>query len=381
MPVVRRHRPQVGRASATAAASGTPSSPSRPPTSPPAPRSLAPSSPPRPITQVPIVVADPIPTGVAELDRVLGGGLVPGSVTLVGGEPGIGKSTLLLQVTAHSPAAGTGRCTSPPRSRPSRCATGPSASTPPATSCTSRPRRRLPHLLGHVDACRPELIVVDSVQTVHDPSCPPPPARSPQVRAVTSRLVRAAKERDLIVVLVGHVTKDGGLAGPASSSTWSTPSSPSRATDTTCCDCCGRPSIGSVPPRSWACSPSARPASTRSPTRPACSSPTGGPASRARSWCPPSRGVARCWSSCRRWWRAARRCTRIAAARASRAAASGCCSRCSTDGWGCGCSIATCTRWPSAARRSSSRAPTCPRSGGGLVGRGPRRRRRRGGLR
>jgi DNA repair protein RadA/Sms len=176
--------------------------------------SLAPSSPARPITDVPIVTSDPIPTGVAELDRVLCGGLVPGSVTLVGGEPGIGKSTLLLQVTAHLARTGhralyvsAEESAQQVRHRAERL--GAVCDGLFLASETS-----LPHLFGHIDACRPEVVVVDSVQTVHDPALPSAAGSVAQVRAVTSGLVRAAKERDLIVVLVGHVTKDGGLAGP-----------------------------------------------------------------------------------------------------------------------------------------------------------------------
>jgi DNA repair protein RadA/Sms len=175
---------------------------------------LAPASPARPISDVPALLADPLATGVAELDRVLGGGLVPGSVTLVGGEPGIGKSTLLLQVTAHLARGGhrtlyvsAEESAHQVRHRAERL----------GAVCDDlylAAETSLPHLLGHVDACRPELVVVDSVQTVHDPLLPSAAGSVAQVRAVTSALVRAAKERDLIVVLVGHVTKDGGLAGP-----------------------------------------------------------------------------------------------------------------------------------------------------------------------
>jgi DNA repair protein RadA/Sms len=175
---------------------------------------LAPSSPARPITDVPVVMSDPYPTGVAEFDRVLGGGLVPGSVTLVGGEPGIGKSTLLLQVSAHLARTGhralyvtAEESAHQVRHRAERL----------GAVCDElylAAETALPHLLGHTDALQPEVLIIDSVQTMHDPGLPSAAGSVAQVRAVASELVRVAKERDLIVVLVGHVTKDGALAGP-----------------------------------------------------------------------------------------------------------------------------------------------------------------------
>jgi DNA repair protein RadA/Sms len=155
------------------------------------------------------------PTGVAELDRVLGGGLVPGVVVLMAGEPGVGKSTLLLEV-AHRWAASSGT--------PALYVTGEES----AGQVRLRAERTanlhdglylaaesdLSAVLGHVDAVRPGLLVVDSVQTVQSGDAEGSPGGVTQVRAVTTGLIALAKERGLPVVLVGHVTKEGAIAGP-----------------------------------------------------------------------------------------------------------------------------------------------------------------------
>ena len=175
---------------------------------------LPPTSPPRPIGEVDPTEHSPRPTGVPELDRVLGGGLVPGSVSLLGGEPGIGKSTLVLQAAAEVAARGgivlylSGE-ESPQqvRLRAERLgALHPNLFIAAETS--------LPQVVGAIDAVRPELVIVDSVQTLLDPQLASTPGSVAQVRECTQRLVREAKTRGCAVVLVGHVTKDGALAGP-----------------------------------------------------------------------------------------------------------------------------------------------------------------------
>jgi DNA repair protein RadA/Sms len=153
-------------------------------------------------------------TGIGELDRVLGGGLVPGSVTLIGGEPGIGKSTLLLQAVAAL-ARGGARCllvtaeesTQQVRTRADRLnAVAPELYLVAETSVA--------HVLAHVDELGPDVLVVDSIQTVFDPDLGSAPGSVAQVRECAARLVREAKERGMTTILVGHVTKDGNLAGP-----------------------------------------------------------------------------------------------------------------------------------------------------------------------
>ena len=150
-------------------------------------------------------------TGIDELDRVLGGGLVPGSVTLLGGEPGIGKSTLLLQLLAKWPQRtlyiSAEESAQQVRLRAERLsAVQPELWLLPETS--------LPHILSAIDTVQPDLVVVDSIQAIADPALPSAPGSVVQVRGCAHRLVAEAKRCGLPIVMVGHVTKDGGLAGP-----------------------------------------------------------------------------------------------------------------------------------------------------------------------
>lgn len=167
-----------------------------------------------PIDEVAAHGAQARPTGVDELDRVLGGGLVPGAVVLLAGEPGVGKSTLLLDVAARSARAGrtvlyvTGEeSTAQVRSRAGRIR----ALDP---SLLLAAESDLAAVLGHIDACAPGLLVVDSVQTVASSQVDGAPGGVAQVREVASALIAVAKTRGMPVVLVGHVTKDGSVAGP-----------------------------------------------------------------------------------------------------------------------------------------------------------------------
>ncbi|GAA1199857.1 DNA repair protein RadA/Sms [Prauserella alba] len=175
----------------------------------------APSAPARPIAQVDVESSRATPTGVSELDRVLGGGFVPGVVVLLAGEPGVGKSTLLLEV-AYRWAAESGSAAlyvtgeesaGQVRLRAERTGNVDDAMFLAAESDLSA-------LLGHVDDVKPGLLIVDSVQTMSSPQVESSPGGVTQVRAVTSALVALAKERGLPVVLVGHVTKEGSVAGP-----------------------------------------------------------------------------------------------------------------------------------------------------------------------
>jgi DNA repair protein RadA/Sms len=173
------------------------------------------SAPARPIAEIDVEAARSRPTGVAELDRVLGGGLVPGAVLLLAGEPGVGKSTLLLEV-AHRYAEGG--------DRPALVVTGEES----AAQVRLRAERTgalherlflaaetdLSAVLAHLDAVSPGLLVVDSVQTVASPAVEGAAGGVTQVRAVAAALIAAAKERGMATVLVGHVTKDGAIAGP-----------------------------------------------------------------------------------------------------------------------------------------------------------------------
>ncbi|MBK5332767.1 MAG: DNA repair protein RadA, partial [Ilumatobacteraceae bacterium] len=164
-----------------------------------------------PIAEIDALIGGPQSTGIDELDRVLGGGLVPGSVTLLGGEPGIGKSTLLLQLAATWPTrtlyVSGEESVQQVRLRAERLgAIGPHLWLLAETS--------LPHVLASLDTAQPHLVIIDSIQSVADPDLGSAPGSVVQVRGCTHRLVAEAKRRGIPMVLVGHVTKDGGLAGP-----------------------------------------------------------------------------------------------------------------------------------------------------------------------
>ena len=169
---------------------------------------------PVPIADVDAGEWDHRPTGVAEVDRVLGGGLVPGSVTLLGGEPGIGKSTLLLQVLAA--VAATGRRTLLVSGEESKQQVRLRAERLGALDPTLllQSETVLPHVVAAIDETGADLVVVDSIQTVFDPDLGSAPGSVAQVRECAAQLVRLAKQRGTTIVLVGHVTKEGALAGP-----------------------------------------------------------------------------------------------------------------------------------------------------------------------
>jgi DNA repair protein RadA/Sms len=154
------------------------------------------------------------PTAIAEVDRVLGGGLVPGSVSLLGGEPGIGKSTLLLQLLARSAATGVPcllvaaeESAQQVRARAERL--GP---LPPSLWVVAE--TDLGGIEAAIDRVTPELVVVDSIQAVADARFESAPGSVAQVRECAAAFVRMAKTRAMTTVLVGHVTKEGALAGP-----------------------------------------------------------------------------------------------------------------------------------------------------------------------
>lgn len=159
-------------------------------------------------------------TGLGEVDRVLGGGLVPGSLVLLGGSPGIGKSTLLNMVLGR--LAGDGRSTlyvsgeesaAQVRLRAERLA-GAGGGTPSALEVPILAETDLDTVVATLEAERPDVCVIDSVQTLHDTGLSGAPGSVGQVREVAGRLMEVAKRLDVATVLVGHVTKEGALAGP-----------------------------------------------------------------------------------------------------------------------------------------------------------------------
>jgi DNA repair protein RadA/Sms len=155
-------------------------------------------------------------TGIGELDNVLGGGIVPGSLILIGGSPGIGKSTLTTMALAHLTAAGrktlyvsAEESAAQIRLRAQRLSNADSALRIPVIAETD-----LHTVLATLERERPEVCVIDSVQTLHSPELSSAAGSVAQVREVAGEVMRVAKELRIAVMLVGHVNKEGSLAGP-----------------------------------------------------------------------------------------------------------------------------------------------------------------------
>ena len=153
-----------------------------------------------------------IKTGNTELDRVLGGGIVPGALVLLGGEPGIGKSTLMLQLALGLKNFKTlyvsgEESAKQIKMRAERLGEG-------SSDCLILTETSTQNIFTHIDAVKPNLLVVDSIQTLHSQVIDASPGSVSQIRETTSELLRFAKETATPVILIGHITKDGGIAGP-----------------------------------------------------------------------------------------------------------------------------------------------------------------------
>lgn len=166
------------------------------------------------ITDVDMAEEQRLATNISELDRVLGGGIVPGSLVLIGGEPGIGKSTLLLQ--AARTLANSGNkvlyATGEESVQQVSLRAGRLAALHP--SIFLFPEHNLDSLEEAIRSFKPPIVIVDSIQTIFTDSLPSSPGTVSQIRECTARLMRIAKSSGCSILLVGHVTKDGGLAGP-----------------------------------------------------------------------------------------------------------------------------------------------------------------------
>lgn len=169
---------------------------------------------PRPITEVDNFPVPRLATGVGEFDRVLGGGIVPGALILIGGDPGIGKSTMLLQVACSvSQTYGTVLYVSGEES---------------AAQTKMRAERlnklsdkllimtetNLDDIAAAANRLKPALMIIDSIQTMYSPEIPSAPGSVGQVRESTGKLLRLAKESGIPIAIIGHVTKEGNIAGP-----------------------------------------------------------------------------------------------------------------------------------------------------------------------
>lgn len=153
-------------------------------------------------------------TGIVELDRVLGDGIVPGEAVLVGGDPGIGKSTLLMQLAGHLAAKDVSvlyisgeESVEQTKMRADRLRVGPGPLFLAAETDAET-------IVGQLQALKPRVAIIDSIQTVNDASLTSAPGTVSQIRECSARLIRYAKETGTAIFLVGHVTKDGSIAGP-----------------------------------------------------------------------------------------------------------------------------------------------------------------------
>ena len=168
----------------------------------------------KPITTISADTVAHWPSGIAEFDRVLGGGIVPGATILLSGEPGVGKSTLLLEVASKAAARGmrvlyvtAEESVSQVRLRAQR-----TGALQPLLYLAAEVD--LATILGQIEQVKPDLLIVDSVQTVASSLVDGLAGGPSQVREVASTLIRVSKDKNLPVLLVGHVTKDGSIAGP-----------------------------------------------------------------------------------------------------------------------------------------------------------------------
>jgi len=153
------------------------------------------------------------PTGVSEFDRVLGGGLVPGGVVLIGGDPGIGKSTLLLQTLCHIGSARKAIYVSGEES-PQQIAMRAKRLGLDASPISLLAEINLEKIIATLQKHQPDIAVIDSIQTVYSEALQSAPGSVAQVRECSAQLTRLAKQAGITVILVGHVTKEGALAGP-----------------------------------------------------------------------------------------------------------------------------------------------------------------------
>jgi len=179
-------------------------------------RSAASAAAARPVTlrEVTSVQVSRLATGIGELDRVLGGGIVPGSLILLGGSPGIGKSTITGMAMANLQASGSGTLYVSGEESASQVRLRAERLGPQALEVRVLAENSLETILATIEAEKPAVVVIDSIQTLHNADLSGAPGSVGQVREAANRLAETAKRLDVAMILVGHVTKEGSLAGP-----------------------------------------------------------------------------------------------------------------------------------------------------------------------
>lgn len=171
---------------------------------------------PTPINQIDITQESRISIGNGEIERILGGGLVRGSMVLIGGEPGIGKSTLSLQIPIQCPSLRTLYVSGEesPRQIKLRAQRLAPDGTENLDNCLILGETLLENIIRTAEESAPELLIIDSIQTIYSETLDSSPGSVTQVRECAAALLRYAKESNVPVILIGHITKDGAIAGP-----------------------------------------------------------------------------------------------------------------------------------------------------------------------
>ena len=163
------------------------------------------------ITEIDSAAEVRMDTTDGELNRVLGGGLVPGSLTLLGGEPGIGKSTLLLQISLKLPYRTLYVSGEESQKQIKKRA---ESITSNADNCFILTETKTQNIFKQIEAIEPEVVIIDSIQTLHSDYIESSAGSISQIRETTAELIKFAKETNVPVILIGHITKDGSIAGP-----------------------------------------------------------------------------------------------------------------------------------------------------------------------
>ncbi len=163
------------------------------------------------ISEIEVSKEERLNTNNNELDRVLGGGIVPGSLTLLGGEPGIGKSTLLLQISLHlkyrTLYVSGEESQQQIKMRAERI-------NPASSNCYILTETKTQNIFQQIEKLEPEIVIIDSIQTLHSDYIESSPGSISQIRECTAELIKFAKETSVPVILIGHITKEGSIAGP-----------------------------------------------------------------------------------------------------------------------------------------------------------------------